>query len=210
MDHGQVLEDVRYSATYAHAAAVRDSAPQFGRLTVGVRPREECQRSIGGADEIQRIIGHATDGVDVTNEVVVRQLHPLRLAGRAGRIDETREIVWGRCDDTGMLALGTLDGRGEGMGFAIGCVEAERIGQQGRVRQDLLRGPDEDVVRAAEQCLASRIVQYVRPILGKLGFVLLQSVFRINGKILRNAVRICTIETYHRYDGYIQGIRSRR
>lgn len=127
-----------------------DRAPQLGRLTVGVRPRKECQRAIGGADEVQRIVSHAADGVDITNEVVMRQLHTLRLAGGARRIYEPSEILGSWDDDLSILAFGTFNGRCQGVRFAAGSVEAERFGQQRRIGEDLFPGPNEDVVRATK------------------------------------------------------------
>ena len=65
-----------------------------------------------------------------------------------------------------------LDGRCQGVGLAGRTVEAERVGDGGRVGKHLLQGPDEDVVRAAEEGRALRIVEDVGPVLGQLGFVL--------------------------------------
>ena len=113
-------------------------------------PGKERQRSIGGADEIKWVFGHTTDGIDIADEIVMCQLHSLRLTRRTRCVDQSGKIVGSGGNDWRGFSRGVFNGRSKGMWLSRGCVEAKRAIYQRRVGKDFLHGPYEDVLRAAE------------------------------------------------------------
>jgi hypothetical protein len=131
-----------------------------------VREREEGERLVARADV--DVLQHR---LAITEEVAVREHHALRLAGRAGGVEDGREVVAADLEEAAvelgrrvladLLAVRIDHGRERGEGErrlrseAPLVVEAEDVAQVGQPREQrrdlapLGRGREEDRARAA-------------------------------------------------------------
>ncbi len=169
MHFAEVRDDLVDALGDRHRGAHREQAVQLDRLTEAVRPRQERERAVlraHGEDFVHR--------ADVARDVLVRELHALRIARRARRVDEAGDVGRRRpqrCD--GLFVAAPLEVGPRDRDVLAGAAEHDDVLQ---IRQTLvlvLRLEDRvpRLVVGDDHELGAAVAQDVRPLLDVLRLV---------------------------------------